>query len=57
LTATIRRQKNAIPIIMVSGSAEAQSLAEKVGIDRFVPKHAIRPALGEAIRALIDVND
>ncbi|HEY3898114.1 MAG TPA: response regulator [Chthoniobacter sp.] len=57
LTATIRRQKNAIPIIMVSGSVEAESLAEKVGIDRFVPKHAIRPALGEAIRALIDVTD
>jgi CheY-like chemotaxis protein len=57
LTAAIRRQKNTIPIIMVSGSIEAQSLGEQAGIDRFVPKHAISPALGEAVLALIRVED
>jgi CheY-like chemotaxis protein len=54
LVAKIRGEKNAIPIIMVSGSDEVRALGEKAGIDRFVPKHALHPALTEAIRSLVD---
>jgi CheY-like chemotaxis protein len=56
LVKTIRREKHALPIIMVSGSDEARILAEKAGIDCFVPKHAIRTALNEAIRTLMASN-
>jgi CheY-like chemotaxis protein len=54
LVKKIRSEKNAIPIIMVSGSDEVRLLGEKAGIDRFVPKHAMHPALPEAILALIE---
>ena len=43
LVETLRREKNAIPIIMVSGSDEVRVLGEKAGIDRFIPKRAMHP--------------
>ena len=54
LVKTIRQEKNSIPIIMVSGSDDARELGEQAGIDRFVPKHAIIPALSDAIHSLLD---
>ena len=54
LVRTIREEKNSIPIIMVSGSPEARGLGENAGIDRFVAKVQLRPALAEAIHALLD---
>jgi len=54
LVKTIRQEKNSIPIIMVSGSEDARELGEQAGIDRFVPKHALIPALSAAIHSLID---
>ena len=53
LIKTLREEKNGIPIIMVSGSDEARQLAEEVGVDFFVPKYAIHPALTDAIRSLV----
>ena len=53
LIRTLRQGKNGIPIIMVSGSDEARRLAEEVGVDLFVPKHALHAALTDAIRSLI----
>jgi CheY-like chemotaxis protein len=54
LIKTLRQEKNGIPIIMVSGSDEARELAEKAGVDRFVPKYAIHATLGDAILSLIE---
>jgi CheY-like chemotaxis protein len=54
LVTTIRREKNAIPIIMISGSDDARVLGEEAGIDRFVAKHAIYPALTDAIHSLME---
>jgi CheY-like chemotaxis protein len=54
LIRTLREQKYAIPIIMVSGSEEARGMAEAAGVDYFVPKSAVVTALPEAIRALLD---
>jgi CheY-like chemotaxis protein len=54
LVQTIRRMKNAIPIIMVSGSADARELGEKAGIDKFVEKNRLNAELGEAIHTCLD---
>lgn len=54
LVKTLREEKHAIPVIMVSGSDEARALAEEVGVDYFVPKHAIHAVLSDAIHALLD---
>ena len=54
LVQTIRGMKNAIPIIMVSGSSEARELGEKAGIDRFVEKKRLNAELGDAIHACLD---
>ena len=53
LIKTLRDDKNAVPIIMVSGSDEAREVAEEVGVDVFVPKYAIRSTLTDAIRSLV----
>lgn len=54
LIRTLRREKNAIPIIMISGSDEARRMAEEVGVDRFVAKHVVHVELPGAIHALLD---
>jgi CheY-like chemotaxis protein len=54
LVKTLRDEKHAIPVIMVSGSDDARALAEEVGVDCFVPKHAIHAVLSDAIHSLID---
>src|ERR1700743_289427 len=41
LVKAIRGMKNAIPIIMVSGDADARRLGEKAGIDKFVAKNRL----------------
>jgi len=53
LIKTLRQGKNGVPIIMVSGSDEARQVAEEVGVDFFVPKHALHAALTDAIHSLI----
>jgi CheY-like chemotaxis protein len=53
LVQTIRGMKNAIPIIMVSGSVDARELGEKAGIDRFVEKNRLNAELGEAIHTCL----
>jgi two-component system, chemotaxis family, chemotaxis protein CheY len=55
LVRKIRGERIAIPIIMVSGSDEIRVLGEQAGVDRFIAKHAIHPALGDAIRELVEV--
>ena len=52
LVQTIRRMKNSIPIIMVSGSDEARLPGEKAGIDLFVPKSRLAVDLKDAIHTL-----
>ena len=54
LVKKIRADRISIPIIMISASDDARELGEEAGIDRFVAKHTIYPALSEAIHALID---
>jgi DNA-binding response OmpR family regulator len=54
LVRTLRQKKLALPIIMVSGSEDAQSLGEQAGIDRFVAKHLIYAELGDAIAVLLE---
>ena len=54
LVRTIRADKNSLPIIMVSGSSAARELGEDAGIDRFVAKVQLQPALAEAIHSLMD---
>ena len=47
LVKTLRAEKNAVPVIMVSGSDDARAIAEGLGVGRFVPKHALHSALTE----------
>jgi len=56
LVEKIRGEKNAIPIIMVSGSDEARMMGENAGIDCFVSKNVLHSALAEAIRSLIEAR-
>ena len=53
LVKTLRDHKHSLPIIMVSGSEDAQQLGELAGIDRFVPKHLLHLNLEEAIFGLL----
>jgi CheY-like chemotaxis protein len=53
LVEAIRRMKNTIPIIMVSGSADARERGEKAGIDKFVAKNRLNAELGEAIHTCL----
>lgn len=53
LIRTLRESRTSIPIIMVSGSEEARSLAEDVGVDRFVAKHLLHAELPGAIESLL----
>ena len=53
LVRTIRAQHLDTPVIMVSGSPEAQPLGEAAGINRFVPKMQIGAELPGAIRSLL----
>jgi DNA-binding response OmpR family regulator len=53
LVQTIRKMKNSIPIIMVSGSPEARSLGERSGIDKFVEKTHLNTELGDAIKTCL----
>jgi CheY-like chemotaxis protein len=53
LVKAIRHTRNAIPIIMISGSEKARELGEKAGIDEFVPKSHMHSALTEAIQSLL----
>ena len=54
LVKTLRAEKNAIPVIMVSGSEDARAIAEGLGVDCFVPKYAIHSVLSGAIQSLIE---
>lgn len=56
LIRTLREEKHALPIIMVSGSDEARQLAEDVGVDRFVAKHVVHAELPDAIQSLLAVR-
>jgi CheY-like chemotaxis protein len=53
LVQTIRGMKNAVPIIMVSASADARELGEKAGIDKFVDKSHLNTELGDAIHTCL----
>ena len=53
LVKVLRKTKHALPIIMVSGSEDAQKLGELAGIDRFVAKSLLHVELGEAISGLL----
>jgi CheY-like chemotaxis protein len=54
LVRTLRAEKNAIPVIMVSGSDDARAVAEELGVDRFIPKHTVHAALADAILSLLE---
>jgi CheY-like chemotaxis protein len=56
LVQTIRGMKNAIPIIMVSASADARELGEKAGIDWFVEKNRLSAELGDAIHMCLETH-
>ena len=51
---SLREQKHALPIIMVSGSDDARRLGEAAGIDRFVAKNLIHPDLEDSLHALLE---
>jgi CheY-like chemotaxis protein len=51
---TLRSQHETVPIIMVSGSPEAEAAGIKAGIDRFVHKLDIPAHLPEAMRSLLE---
>lgn len=53
LVRAIRREKNAIPIIMVSGRDEAREVGEAAGVDLFIPKYSLTVALKEAVLSLL----
>jgi len=53
LVRKLRELKLSLPIIMISASDGAQEVGEAAGIDRFVPKNLLYPALMEAIHALL----
>ena len=53
LVRTIREEKHAVPVIMVSGSEDARTLGENAGIDRFVSKTWISTELPDAIQTLL----
>lgn len=49
----LRSTNDKVPVIMVSGSPEAEALGRKAGIDRFVPKIDLLSELPKAMRALM----
>ena len=54
LVRTLREKKHALPIIMVSGSEDAETLGQEAGIDSFVAKNLIHTSLGDAIHMLLE---
>ena len=53
LVRTMRAEQLNTPVIMVSGSPDAQPLGEAAGINRFVPKMQIGADLPGAIQSLL----
>jgi DNA-binding response OmpR family regulator len=53
LVRTVREMKHALPIIMVSGSEDAEKLGQQAGIDRFVAKNLLYTDLSDAIGVLL----
>jgi|ERR1700677_3830177 len=49
----LRNSNEKIPVIMVSGSREAEALGMEAGIDRFVNKYEIMTALPGEIKSLL----
>ena len=53
---TLRKDGEEVPIIMVSGSSEAEALGKLAGIDSFVKKLEIMTELPRQIRTLMGEN-
>jgi DNA-binding NarL/FixJ family response regulator len=53
---SLRDLNDPVPVIMVSGSPEAEALGMEAGIDRFVHKHDLMAALPTEIKSLLDAN-
>jgi CheY-like chemotaxis protein len=53
LVRTLREKKHGLPIIMVSGSEDAQKQGQEAGIDRFVSKNLLATDLRDAIGVLL----
>lgn len=56
LVKEIRKMKNSIPVIMISGSPDARSLGEQAGIDKFVEKTQLVRELADAIHSCLEAT-
>lgn len=54
LTRAVRVRKPSLPIIMVSGSEDAEERGSNAGINRFISKNHLLTALPAAIRKLVN---